>query len=175
MRESEIKKNLARLSQEHGLFKCVQCGKCSSACTMVDVFPDFKYSWAPRTIINDVLFARDLLGGSAIWNCLTCEVCELTCPSGVRFKDFITSFRSLAVETGFKNRSGRCRSCGRPLLPAHTLKHIKQKVEGYEENPALLCEKCKKRIMIGRFKENLRSDRKVVTTWPKSGQKRSKK
>ncbi len=173
MKKSEIRKTVLRLAEEHGLFKCVQCGKCSSICTMVDIFPDFKYSWAPRTVIRDALLAPDLLGGRAIWYCLTCEVCEFTCPSGVHFRDFVTSLRTLAIEKGFRDYSGHCRSCGRPLLPAHTLKHVKGRLEGYAQNPAHLCERCKKRIIVGRFKDDTRADRKVVTAWPRNGRRTS--
>jgi Fe-S oxidoreductase len=170
--EMEGRKALQELIERHGLLSCTQCGKCSSVCTMTDIFDDFAYSWAPRNVIEDVLSERDVLQGPRIWNCLACEVCEYTCPSGVQFRQFILSLRALAARLKGPEYLRRCKSCGALLEPAHTLKYVRRRTGRYTPDSTLLCNRCKKRIIMGRFKDNLRMSKKVVSEWRKGGQKK---
>lgn len=160
---------------KHGLLKCVQCGKCTSACTMTEIFEDFRYSWAPRTIVHEALFGTDLFRASSIWYCLVCDVCEVTCPSGVHFRDFIGSLRDLAVERGYIRNLRQCKRCGRPILPRHTSTYIQTKAEDYTPDSVLLCERCKKYILAQKFKENLRASRKVEAKCQTGGKKKSRR
>ena len=161
VKNSPADKRIEELVIKHGLVKCVQCGKCTSACTMAEIFEDFRYSWAPRTIVQEALFSTDLFKASSIWFCLTCDVCEVTCPSGVHFKDFIISLRDLAVERGYIKYLKKCERCGKPILPEHTSTYVQEKAKEYTPDSVLLCERCKRHILARRFKENLRASRKV--------------
>ncbi|MFQ5905585.1 MAG: 4Fe-4S dicluster domain-containing protein [bacterium] len=175
MKKGTAEQELHRLFAEHGLVKCIQCGKCTSACTMTEIFEDFKYSWAPRTIIEKALLGEDLFSTSSIWKCLTCEVCSVTCPSGVHFKEFIGSLRDLAVEKGHTGNLRYCERCGKPLLPRHTSAYIQARSRDYTPDPVLLCERCKRYMLAQEFKDSLRTRKKVVPTWPKRGKRRSKR
>lgn len=175
MKSDPVEKTIEELVIKHGLLKCVQCGKCTSACTMTEIFEDFRYSWAPRTIVHEALFGTDLFRASSIWFCLTCDVCEVTCPSGVRFKDFIGSLRDLAVERGYVRNLRLCKRCGKPILPKHTSAYVQAKAEKYTPDSALLCERCRRYILAHKFKENLRASRKVEAKCQRSGKNRSRR
>jgi Fe-S oxidoreductase len=158
----------------NGLLGCVQCGKCSSACTMVDIFPDFDYAWAPRTIVQRALLGEQLASARSIWYCLTCDVCEATCPSGVRFRDFIRSLREFAAKEGRVRHARRCKRCGTLFMPEHTLEYIEERIGKYKEGIPLLCERCKRYMLAGEFKRNIRSSKKVDTKCRRSGKKNSR-
>jgi Fe-S oxidoreductase len=141
---------------------------------MTDIFEDFAYSWAPRVVIEDALSGRDLARSSRTWHCLACEVCEYTCPNGVRFRDFILSLRNLAQQLGYTRDVRNCRSCGAPLLPGHTLRYVRRKTKDFVPDSALLCERCKRRIIMKRFKTDSKTSKKVVSIWRRDGRKKSK-
>lgn len=175
MKNETANKRIDELVEKHSLLKCVQCGKCTSACTMTEIFEDFRYSWAPRTIVQQALFSTDLFRASSIWFCLTCDVCEVTCPSGVHFKDFIISLRNLAVERGYIRNLRQCKRCGKPILPKHTSTYVQAKAEEHTPDSVLLCERCKKYILAQKFKDNLRASRKVEVRCQRGGKNKSRR
>lgn len=170
----KLRERLRELVEKNGLLNCVQCGKCSSVCTMTEIFDDFAYSWSPRMVIEDALSERDLFRSPSVWRCLACDVCEHTCPSGVRFRDFIVSLRELAIEFGYSTNLPKCDRCGAPLLPKHTLDYVRGKTREHVPDSVLLCERCKRRIIIEQFKQNARASKKAVPIWRKDGRRRSK-
>lgn len=79
---------------------CLDCGKCTGICPVSRVNHDF----SPRSLLMRAV-QKDhdsLLEERAIWQCLTCGMCEQWCPSQIRYIDFMREIRSLAIGIGEK-------------------------------------------------------------------------
>ena len=71
------------LDQPEGktLLRCYQCGRCTSACPVADIEPAFN----PRLFLQKILLSDELIAEEQlVWNCLTCEQCEVHCPEHVK-------------------------------------------------------------------------------------------
>ncbi len=103
---------------------CVECGKCSAACSMAAMYPDFSGDYSPRGMVQRALRrAAGLEGGvnaALLWRCLQCGNCSLTCPEGVDPSGLINRLRDEARQSGKGQNARFCASCGRDLpgLPA---------------------------------------------------------
>ena len=73
---------------------CLECGKCSTLCplTRFEPAPFGRFSASRLAAIRD---ADDAANGgrAAVERCLTCGLCEVRCPQGVRFVDFVAGLR----------------------------------------------------------------------------------
>jgi Fe-S oxidoreductase len=84
--------------QEHGLFACIQCGKCTGGCPMA-----MKTKLNPRMIIYRLLVAGNgfnLEGREELWDCTTCNTCYSRCPKEVNPMETMIALRSAIVEKG---------------------------------------------------------------------------
>jgi len=84
--------------QEHGLYACIQCGKCTGGCPMA-----IKTRLNPRSIIYRLLIAGngfDLEGRDELWDCTTCATCSSRCPKQVNPMEAVIGMRSAFVEKG---------------------------------------------------------------------------
>ena len=88
------------ISQKVGaksLLKCIQCGVCSSGCTVteyVDLQPH-------RVVASCLLGLKDrVLSSNAIWTCSLCHRCTERCPKGVDYSFILALLRNLAVKEG---------------------------------------------------------------------------
>ncbi len=72
-----------------GAAACLECGKCSSLCPLA---PFGLFSASRAAACRDPLEAG---GGQrrALERCLACGLCEVRCPQGVRFVDFVGGLR----------------------------------------------------------------------------------
>lgn len=79
------------------LLKCIQCGVCSSGCTVteyVDLQPH-------RVVASCLLGLKDrVLSSDAIWTCSLCHRCTERCPKGVDYSFILALLRNLAVKAG---------------------------------------------------------------------------
>lgn len=79
------------------LLKCIQCGVCSSGCTVteyVDLQPH-------RVVASLLLGLKDIvLSSNAIWTCSLCHRCTERCPKGVDYSFILALLRNLAVKEG---------------------------------------------------------------------------
>ena len=87
-----------QFSKEHGLFACIQCGKCTGGCPMA-----LKTKLNPRMLIYRMLVAGDgfnLEGREELWDCTTCSTCYSRCPKQVNPMEAVIALRSAIVEKG---------------------------------------------------------------------------
>ncbi|MFO8101772.1 MAG: (Fe-S)-binding protein [Dehalococcoidia bacterium] len=100
--ESEMK-DKTRILAETKAYACLDCGKCTAACSVAHHDPGF----SPRMLVYDAIHGTDsqALNDDRLWECLTCAACEVVCTSAVRFGDFIRALRSQAQQSGI---TGQC-------------------------------------------------------------------
>lgn len=87
-----------QFAKEHGLYACIQCGKCTGGCPMA-----IKTRLNPRNLIYRLLIAGDgfsLEGREELWDCTTCSTCYSRCPKQVNPMEAVIALRSAIVETG---------------------------------------------------------------------------
>lgn len=103
-----INKNAAELdtgfryeiSQKIGaksLLKCIQCGVCSSGCTVTE-YVDMQ----PHRVVASCLLGlkNEVLSSQAIWTCSLCHRCTERCPKNVDYSYILALLRNLAAKEG---------------------------------------------------------------------------
>ncbi|MHC4549250.1 MAG: 4Fe-4S dicluster domain-containing protein [Planctomycetota bacterium] len=135
---------LDRLAGRHGLFLCVECGKCAAVCPMGKLFADFSYEASPRGVIERALLGQPMEGHAPSWLCLTCDLCTSLCPAGVRVRDFVEALRAHLVAAGEREYGSFCTVCGAYLWPRHTVEHLKGFLTDAAEAHLTLCPRCRR-------------------------------
>ena len=86
------------ISQKVGaksLLKCIQCGVCSSGCTVTE-YVDLQ----PHRVVACLLLGlrNKVLTSNAIWTCSLCHRCTERCPKGVDYSFILALLRNMAVK-----------------------------------------------------------------------------
>ena len=81
--------NLKELRKATGAALCLECGKCSSMCPLAP-FGDFS---AARTMSMHDPASEIHSYAEAVERCLTCASCEIRCPQGVRYTEYVRGLR----------------------------------------------------------------------------------
>jgi Fe-S oxidoreductase len=76
---------------------CLQCGTCTSVCPWNPVM-----SYSPRRILRQLALetGSEQSIDQAVWNCVTCNACGVTCPRGIEIIDVIKAVRGINVGAG---------------------------------------------------------------------------
>ena len=140
------RETIAKFKKDHQLNLCLECGKCSALCPMVDLYGGYDYGRTSRAIVERILFEPDKIGDEAFWFCLTCEECTFYCPSGVLFQSFMTALRNDMLQQGHCCYAVMCPDCGEYLMPKNELEYLVKR-GNRKEIEALLstCPRCKKK------------------------------
>lgn len=79
------------------LLKCIQCGVCSSGCTVTE-YVDLQ----PHRVVASCLLGlkEEVLNSKAIWTCSLCHRCTERCPKNVDYSFILALLRNLAVKEG---------------------------------------------------------------------------
>lgn len=85
---------LKQLRRATGAALCVECGKCSTLCPLAP-FGDFS---AARTMSMHDPASEIPEYADAVERCLTCGSCEIRCPQGVRYTEFVRGLRPMIPE-----------------------------------------------------------------------------
>ena len=149
----ELKRTVERFIKRYGLNLCLECGKCSSVCPMLNLYGEYLYDRCPRGVVERMSFESDRLEDEALWYCLTCDECSFFCPSGVDFKNFMMALRDYLIEHGLRGFAVFCPQCGVYLMPKKEFEHL-VKDSGHIKTKDLLaeCARCKQK----RYTETLR-------------------
>lgn len=114
---SEIRELLARSRAA----SCVECGKCSAACSMAAMYADITLRCSPRGLVQQALRLGRAEREDDLWRCLQCGNCTTACPEGVDPALLIRLLRDAAGEEhAEEDRADArrvCASCGREILP----------------------------------------------------------
>ena len=79
------------------LVKCIQCGVCSSGCTVTE-YVDMQ----PHRVVASCLLGlrEEVLSSQAIWTCSLCHRCTERCPKNVDYSFILAILRNIATKEG---------------------------------------------------------------------------
>ena len=85
-----------KASPDLGIYKCVQCGMCTSVC------PGARQTeYDPRDMIRRVLEDDEtVIDDETIWNCFSCYTCNSVCPSGNNASEINQILRQMSIDKG---------------------------------------------------------------------------
>ena len=78
---------------------CIQCGICSGACPAAN-----EMEYPPRKIIAMIRadMRDEVLSSNSMWHCLSCFMCTVRCPRGVKPTEIAHALECLSSQQGFK-------------------------------------------------------------------------
>jgi heterodisulfide reductase subunit C len=120
------------LDQPEGktLLRCYQCGRCTSACPVADIEPSFN----PRLFLQKILLSDELIAAEQlVWDCLTCEQCEVHCPEHVKIPHILILAKVRGLMTGnvpaaALDRARNITTIGRSLLVSPPMLKTREKM-----------------------------------------------
>ena len=101
--KSFVKEVAAIPGGEH-ILSCIQCGVCTGTCPVAE-----EMEFPPRKIIALIRAgARDeVLSSSSTWYCLSCYMCTVRCPRGIKPTELVHALESLANQESFNIKGTR--------------------------------------------------------------------
>jgi heterodisulfide reductase subunit D len=89
---------LHQLMRQTGVFRCLECGKCTAICPI----SQYDHCFSPRRTVGRALMRHDrtLLSDDRLWTCLTCWHCSQVCPAGVAYPELTLGVRAEARRLG---------------------------------------------------------------------------
>jgi heterodisulfide reductase subunit C len=88
--------NDLKASPDLGIYKCVQCGMCTSLCPGAS-----QTDYDPRDMIRRVIEDDEtVVDDDNIWNCFSCYTCNSICPSGNNASEVNQILRQMSIEKG---------------------------------------------------------------------------
>jgi len=95
--DKDFRYEISRKVGAKSLLKCIQCGVCSSGCTVTE-YVDMQ----PHRVVASCLLGlkEEVLSSNAIWTCSLCHRCTERCPKGVDYSFILALLRNLAVKEG---------------------------------------------------------------------------
>jgi NADPH-dependent glutamate synthase beta subunit-like oxidoreductase len=80
----------------HQAYQCMECGRCTGSCPMVELFPN---DFHPHHLLTQLTKDPDrVLKGPELWFCASCYKCNARCPQALEYPYFIMQLRSLALK-----------------------------------------------------------------------------
>ncbi|MDW7681959.1 MAG: (Fe-S)-binding protein, partial [bacterium] len=111
---------VAEIIRRSKAYYCLDCGKCTSICPVARV----NHSYSPRSLLMRCVQKdhESVLKDRSLWDCLTCGLCELRCPSQIRYIEFMRDIRQLSIMDGVKaecSHGGAFQSLNRIMTAAN--------------------------------------------------------
>ena len=80
-----------------GIRLCIQCGTCTASCPNAD-----KMEHTPSQLIAMARagMREEALSSNAIWYCLSCYLCAVRCPRGIKQTDIMHALEYLSIREG---------------------------------------------------------------------------
>jgi len=77
-----------------GIRLCIQCGTCTASCPNAD-----RMDYTPSQLIAMARAGMqdEVLSSNTMWYCLSCYLCTVRCPRGIKVTDLMHAFEGLAV------------------------------------------------------------------------------
>lgn len=82
--------------------ECIQCGVCSGSCTTLEW-----WEYPPRKIIAMIRAGKreEVLSSSSVFNCVTCYLCTVRCPRGIKPAQLVHAVEAIAEREGYKPKT----------------------------------------------------------------------
>ena len=82
--------------------ECIQCGVCSGSCPTVEW-----WEYPPRKIIAMIRAGKrdKVLSSASAFNCVTCYMCTVRCPRGIKPSQLIHAVEAIAEREGYKPKT----------------------------------------------------------------------
>jgi len=84
-----------RLTPEHQLRRCIQCGTCTASCPAaeaMDITPRQMWRMVNLGLEDEVLHSKTM------WLCTICYQCSVRCPRGIPLTETIAKLKRLAIQ-----------------------------------------------------------------------------
>ncbi len=84
-----------RLTPEHQLRRCIQCGTCTASCPAaeaMDITPRQMWRMVNLGLADQVLHSKTM------WLCTICYQCSVRCPRGIPLTETIAKLKQLAIQ-----------------------------------------------------------------------------
>lgn len=146
----DLRSEIQVLMEANHLTLCLECGKCSAVCPMVNFYGEYVYNRCTRSVVERLCFDPEGIDDEALWYCWACKECTFFCPSGVDFQNFMTEFRKLIVAHGYSEHAHFCAACGSYMMPKKQLDYLEAAMPLNGNAELLLeCPTCKKGRYLG--------------------------
>ncbi|MBW1774072.1 MAG: 4Fe-4S dicluster domain-containing protein [Deltaproteobacteria bacterium] len=142
---SDLKTVIGQLIEENNLHYCLECGKCSAVCPMLDFYGEYAYDRSPRGIVEQLSLDPESIEGEALWYCLTCRECTFYCPSGINFQRFMMALRDSLLARGHTKFAMFCPICKSYTMPKKEFEYLLKGTDLEKARDLLeVCPQCKK-------------------------------
>jgi heterodisulfide reductase subunit C len=83
-----------------GIKLCIQCGTCTASCPNAD-----RMEHTPSQLIAMARagMRKEVLSSNAMWYCLSCYMCTVRCPRGIKQTDIMHALEYLSIREGLVN------------------------------------------------------------------------
>jgi len=84
-----------------GIRLCIQCGTCTASCPNAE-----RMEHTPSQLIamSRAGMRDEVLSSNAMWYCMSCYMCTVRCPRGIKTTDLMHAFESMAASKGLSNK-----------------------------------------------------------------------
>lgn len=142
---TDLREAIQALMDANHLNLCVECGKCSAVCPMVNFYGEYVHNRCTRSVVERLCFDPESIDDEVLWYCWACMECTFFCPSGVDFQGFMMAFRQLLVSHGYVEQACFCKACGTYMMPKRQLEYLEATLHGKGNQDLLYeCPNCKK-------------------------------
>ena len=83
-----------------GIRLCIQCGTCTASCPNAD---SMEHTPSQLIAMARAGLRREVLSSNAMWHCLSCYLCTVRCPRGIKQTELMHALEYLAVRGGLSH------------------------------------------------------------------------
>ena len=80
---------------------CIQCGTCTASCPNA---PKMEHTPSQLIAMARAGMREEVLSSNAMWYCMSCYLCTVRCPRGVRITDLMHTLEYLAMRQHLSHR-----------------------------------------------------------------------
>jgi heterodisulfide reductase subunit C len=82
--------------------ECIQCGVCSGSCSTVEW-----WEYTPRQIIAMIRVGmkKEVLSSTSAFHCVSCYLCTVRCPRGIKPANLIHAVETIAEREGYRPKT----------------------------------------------------------------------